>query len=228
MSVENGRADKVNRHILMVAVFFGAFAAQAADVTGNAGLVSQYVWRGISASDGKPALQGGVDAEWDSGWYAGGWGSNVDYAGQTGVELDLYGGWGGHTGDWNYSAGGTFYTFSDRVAEDFLELNLSGGWKWLTLDIAIGEYDSSDEYVFASLTGEYRNFYATLGHWDWDSDLPEGSYAELGYGNTLTINGTDLFDYNLAYIYSEDELLLPGEGNNTLVIGISKRFGLFN
>ena len=50
----------------------------------------------------------------------------------------------------------------------------------------------------------------------------------MGYGNTLTINGTNLFDYNLAYIYSEDELLLPGEGNNTLVIGISKSFGLFN
>ncbi len=224
----------MKKQILIAAALFGTFAAptQAADVTGNAGVVSQYVWRGIPSSDGKPALQGGVDAAWDSGWYAGGWGSNVDYAGQTGIEIDLYGGWGGSTGDWNYSVGGTFYTFTDRVAEDFLELNLSGGWKWLTLDIAIGEYDSSpsDEYVFASLTGEYQDFYATIGNWDWESDasLPDGYYLELGYTNTLTINGTDLFDYNLAYIYSEDELLLPGEGNNTLVIGISKSFGLFN
>lgn len=208
--------------------------ALAVDVDGNASLVSQYVWRGYPSSDEKAAVQGGVDATWDNGFYVGGWGSNAASPVQSGVEIDLYGGWGGETGDWNYGIGGTFYTFTDDVAEDFVELNLSGGWKWFTLDIAIGEYDSkpqSQDYVFASINGEYKGFYATFGNWDWDSQpdgLLDGGYFEGGYGNDLTVGETYLFDYNIAYIYSEKELLFAGQGKNRFVLGITRNFGIYS
>ena len=40
-------------------------------VTGNMSLVSQYIFRGLSQTNGGPALQGGLDYAHSSGFYAG-------------------------------------------------------------------------------------------------------------------------------------------------------------
>ena len=54
---------------------------QVGDFTfsGNAGIVTDYVYRGISQTDEGPAVQGGFDVGHSSGLYAGIWGSNVDF-----------------------------------------------------------------------------------------------------------------------------------------------------
>ena len=49
-------------------------------VTGNAGLFSDYRFRGISQTDKKPAFQGGFDIGHASGFYVGNWNSNIDSA----------------------------------------------------------------------------------------------------------------------------------------------------
>ena len=89
---------------------FAADAAPAPDLTVayNVGLYSQYIFRGMTQTDRKPALQGGVDLTHSSGFYLGAWGSNIDWLrssyGTTGtvndtyytkggnLEVDLYGG----------------------------------------------------------------------------------------------------------------------------------------
>src|SRR5688572_32533691 len=92
----------------------GAVAADAPpehNVTGNIGIFSQYIFRGLTQTDRKPALQGGFDYAHSSGLYAGTWGSNISwlkenasvagpppaYAGTYGqggsLELDFYGGY---------------------------------------------------------------------------------------------------------------------------------------
>lgn len=48
-------------------------------VTGNLGVVSQYVFRGLSQTDGKPAVQGGIDYVHSSGFYLGTWLSNISW-----------------------------------------------------------------------------------------------------------------------------------------------------
>jgi len=48
-------------------------------VTGNLGVVSQYVFRGLSQTDGKPAVQGGLDYVHSSGFYVGTWLSNISW-----------------------------------------------------------------------------------------------------------------------------------------------------
>ena len=48
--------------------------AQAADVTGYVVLTSDYVYRGVTYSDGHIAGQTGADIAFDSGAYAGVWG----------------------------------------------------------------------------------------------------------------------------------------------------------
>src|SRR5829696_3345373 len=47
--------------------------------SGNVGLYSQYVFRGISQTNEKPALQGGFDLAHKSGFYLGTWASNISW-----------------------------------------------------------------------------------------------------------------------------------------------------
>jgi uncharacterized protein (TIGR02001 family) len=223
---------------ILVAALLGAasFSAAAADYSANAGFVTNYVFRGVDASNGKAAAQGGLDAAWGNGLYAGTWGSTVDVGAapvdESGLEIDLYGGWAGEFGDFNLGVGGTYYTYTDNIVEDFLELNLSAGWKWFTLTINPGKYDSepdSQDYIFYSFEGELNGFSAVIGHWDWDDAVGaviDGSYFEVGYGDTLMINDIDLFDYSFSYIYAEKDLIANDQSSNTLVFGISKSFSL--
>src|SRR3569623_131194 len=82
----------------------------SADLTGNIGVFSKYVLRGMTnnAENDGAALQGGVDYTHASGIYLGYWGSNLDYASSptaTGFENDFYGGWSGKTGIFRDRAG---------------------------------------------------------------------------------------------------------------------------
>jgi len=90
----------------------------SADMTGNIGVFSKYVLRGITnnAENDGAALQGGFDYTHASGFYAGWWGSSLDYASaptQTGFENDFYGGWSGKTGDVSYSVGVIQYYYME-------------------------------------------------------------------------------------------------------------------
>jgi uncharacterized protein (TIGR02001 family) len=200
--------------------------ALAVDVTGNVGVVSQYIYRGIPQSDGKAAVQGGADAAWDNGLSAGTWFSSVDNGTDNGIEGDLYGGWGGTTGDFNYFVGGTYYTYTDNWDEDYAEINLRGGWKFLSLDVAVGEYDTdpTQDYTYAALKAEYNGFYGKVGNFSNDFD---GTYYEVGYANKFNVQDTYLFDYSIYYVYSDSDFP-AGESDNNLVLGVVRKFDLFS
>lgn len=72
--------------------------ASHADLAFNAGVVTDYRYRGVSQSQLKPALQGGVDYS-NGGFYLGAWGSTIKwvkkFGGDADVEIDLYGGYKG-------------------------------------------------------------------------------------------------------------------------------------
>src|SRR5256885_11310100 len=64
-------------------------------LTGNITLITDYRFRGISQTFGKPAFQGGFDYAHSSGFYLGNWDSNVaETAGYPAgnLEMDFYGG----------------------------------------------------------------------------------------------------------------------------------------
>lgn len=73
----------------------GVMTAQVAnaEVSFNAAVVSDYVWRGTTQTDKGFAIQGGADYTDKSGVYAGVWGSNVDFGGDDNIEYDLYAGY---------------------------------------------------------------------------------------------------------------------------------------
>lgn len=124
--------------------------ATAADsphtLTGNVGLFSQYIFRGLKQTNGEPAIQGGFDYSHASGFYLGVWGSNVSWLRDGGsynaggsAELDFYGGFRSSIGksDFTYDVGLLQYYYPGDVATGFvkadtLELYGALGWKWLS------------------------------------------------------------------------------------------------
>lgn len=62
----------------------------------NVGVFSQYVFRGLTQTNEKPALQGGFDLGHESGWYGGVWLSNISWisdatpTASASLEADIY------------------------------------------------------------------------------------------------------------------------------------------
>ena len=77
-------------------------------VTANVALVSNYLYRGISQTGGKPALQGGFDYAHASGFYAGVWGSSISWLSDAYTASAMANAPGGATAGANNS--GAFYT----------------------------------------------------------------------------------------------------------------------
>jgi len=216
-------------------------ALAGVDITANGGAVTQYIFRGVPQSDGKAAAQGGIDLE-ASGFYLGTWISQVDTGARTitgeipasGLEYDLYGGYAFDVNDFSFGIGATGYFYTDDFDETYAEVNLSAGWKFITIDYAIGEYDSSPteaDYTFGSITLDYNGFYGLVGSWGDDFN---GDYWEIGYGSTLTVADKDLFDYTFAIIRSDKDLSFKvgSDGNPTedtfFYAGVTKTFDLFS
>ncbi|SEQ04994.1 conserved hypothetical protein [Amphritea atlantica] len=91
------------------------FALQAqADVSATVTLVSDYVYNGVSNTDGDPTLQGSVDWFNDAGFYAGAWASGLDENAYSSaeVEIDYYAGYAGSINDdFGYDVGYAYYTY---------------------------------------------------------------------------------------------------------------------
>jgi uncharacterized protein (TIGR02001 family) len=135
---------------LLVPGLAAAQAAAPSPFTGNATLITDYRFRGISQTFGKWAFQGGFDYAHASGFYAGNWNSNVSSAaGYPGgnLEMDFYGGYKRAFGDFGIDAGLLYYYYPGTDARLLGTRNgktnsgtvyntegyLAGSWKWITL-----------------------------------------------------------------------------------------------
>lgn len=189
--------------------------AAAENFSANLGYNSEYIYRGIPQKTSSAFA--GLDWE-NKGFSLGAWTADVG----DGLEVDLYGAYGFEAGDWGFSVGGTYYTYTGDFDEDYLELNLGASWKFLSFDAAFGTYDTnpSQDYQFYSVTASHEGFYGKFGMFAGDFD---GNYYEAGYGNSLDVQDTYLFDYAVAAIHS-DSTLLGGDSDTNLVFTISRSF----
>jgi uncharacterized protein (TIGR02001 family) len=114
--------------------------------TGNVTLASEYLYRGIAQTRGKPAIQGGFDYAHSSGLYAGLWASSITWIGDAvpgasaGIEVDVYGGYkGAITEDFGYDVGVLTYNYpgtgkpTGNAKPDTTEIYGALSYKWLTL-----------------------------------------------------------------------------------------------
>jgi uncharacterized protein (TIGR02001 family) len=117
----------------------------------NVSLVSDYIYRGISQTDNKPAIQGGFDYSHSSGFYAGVWGSSISWIEDTtssfgsvnsSLELDTYFGLKGTlVQDTSFDVGFLRYNYPGTYPDGFTKADTNEiygaiGYKFLTAKLS--------------------------------------------------------------------------------------------
>jgi len=240
-----------------LAFLAGAGLAKAQDDTsddvftasGNVTLTTDYKFRGISQSNSDPAIQGGLDGNWSSGFYVGLWAASVDFESRAllpgsccdgSLELDYYAGWAGSIGDTgiDVDVGYAYYTYpADKNSDaNFGELYASGTWN----NLKLGVNYTTDYYLGSGETlytfGEYS---ATL---PWELALSlHGGYSFLTknggflssdkdgyYDYTVSLSkGIWGFDWTLAYTdadLDEDDLFGKDWGDSQVIFSVGRTF----
>ena len=185
--------------------------AVAAEFSGYLTLTTDYVWRGVTQSDGDPAAQLGGEVSFRSGIYGGVWGSTIDINNgpdrQRDTEVIYYLGYGldvsrqwtlglnaviytypGQTGtiDYNYEEYSVSINYDDRV---WLEYAYSPEYYGFDLE------SHNLELVTESPVGEHLIAGAAVGYSDFGGFLDD-SYAYWDLGVTWPINR---FSIDLRY-----------------------------
>jgi len=161
-------------------------------LTGNIGLFSQYIFRGLTQTNREPAVQGGFDFSHQSGFYLGNWNSNISWLtdskayASSSIEMDFYGGYRNTFGlfgeDFSYDIGTLYYAYPGNIttapplngqccaSANTWEGYFSLGWKWITF---------KNSFSLMSNTFGTRNSAGT-----WYGDL-SAAFPIADYGVTL-------------------------------------------
>jgi uncharacterized protein (TIGR02001 family) len=165
-----------------------------ASVSANVSFASDYIWRGMTQTDG-PAMSGGFDYEAESGFYAGIWGSNVNFNDGAGSELDYYFGYGFEVNGIGVDLGYVAFDYPENnTGLDFEEVVLGLSMGDLGLTFAMGQDGAPDyteiSYAFGPVGvsyGEYDdygdNFAISYGFTcgSYDCGLAYTDFSDKGY-----------------------------------------------
>ena len=175
-----------------------------ADISGNAAIASNYVWRGVSQTENQAAGQGGIDWGNDSGLYAGTWVSNVDFTaagGQKGYEMDVYAGFAGEAGSIGYDLGVITYQYPMEPQINFTEVYVSATASVVTVGAAFtvdaasandgAVFDAGDIYVNGSLdfTAGKSDVSVYAGAYMFDADGTAGELDYVHFGASVSKDG---------------------------------------
>ena len=190
-------------HWLASALLVTSGTSAATEASGYVALTTDYVFRGVTYSDGQPALQLGGDIAFESGVYIGAWASTVDIESPNGstqrdLQVDYYAGYAMPLSN-RFTVGGNIvlYTFPDSdgpVDYDYAEYSLSLNFDdrlWLEYAYAPDIFDFGAATHNYSLFGELplgQAFTADAGIGYYDlSELSDSGYTywELGIGRPV-------------------------------------------
>ena len=166
-----------------------------ADVSGYLGYTSDYMWRGVSQTMGKGAMQGNLMIE-KNGLYGGVWASQVDFGDEATYEMDFYGGYELWLSDkWSIDVGVLQYNWDkgyEDVEEAFVKVNLSG------LSVAYNvEMDNSDntfmEVGYTLPFIKWADVGINYGRFDEDNDFWKLSVGKM-LGNKWFVNAEVMDD----------------------------------
>lgn len=217
------------KRIALTAVLAAGVSAPAfADVSGNIGVFSEYMFRGVAQSTGA-AVQGGLDYTNSSGLYAGLWGSNVNStaggAVEASSELDLYGGFIVKAGDLAIDIGAIGYIYTEDK-EDSSASSANVDFVEGYLGLAFGPLAIKGYYTPDALgTGEeqiYTTATATVAMNDSTSVFVQAGYTDV---DTTAAKLTETYsDYSVGVSKS----LTDGMSFTLAAVGTSKRDTITN
>ena len=187
-------------------------------LSGNVALVSDYRFRGVSFSDGDPALQGGIDLAHSSGFYIGTWGSTISGGTQYGEpELDVYGGWSGDVADGvTFDIGLLYYIYpTENEFANLIGADTDYFEPYASIGTTLGPVGATLGVAYAwdqSALGDDDNFYIFTDFEAGIPDTPLTLSAHLGY--TDGVFATDLsgnsFDWGLGASWAVTDSLSLG------------------
>jgi uncharacterized protein (TIGR02001 family) len=170
-------------------------AAPESSLSFNAGVVTDYRYRGISQSRLKPAVQGGVDYADKSGFYVGAWGSSIkwikdagtltDTAGIKGsMEVDLYGGYKGAVGDVSYDVGFLRYEYVGNNLKNtgYANANTNEIYGAVTVGVVTAKYSHAVSNLFGNVDSKnsyYLDLSAALDLGEGYSLVPHVGYQKI-------------------------------------------------
>jgi uncharacterized protein (TIGR02001 family) len=177
----------------------------------NVGVVSDYLFRGVSQTHGDPAISAGVDYAFSNGFYVGAWASTItwvkDAYGDGDYEIDFYGGYKSAipNSDFTYDLGAIAYTYPGKGSAisgvnadpNTTEVYAALGYKWLTL-----------KYSYAVSS----HFIGWQGGPAFDQDTKGSNYLELnaaydlgdGWGLSGHVGHQKVKDFSNAAYASAD------------------------
>jgi uncharacterized protein (TIGR02001 family) len=168
---------------------------------------TDYVSRGISQTDNKPAVQGSFDYKHPSGAYLGIWGSNVDDSISKGdVEIDFYGGYCFElVNDLNLDASILYYYYpgdGSALRKSYVEGHLGADYTFR--DLPLSPKLSTHYYYSPDFSGEDGNAHYIYGRLGVSLPYEFTLYGLVGYqwvqgdkssGHENGENGKNGFDY---------------------------------
>ena len=197
-----------------------ASTATQAEVSYNAAVTSNYVWRGDAQGADTTALQGGVDYAHETGLAAGIWTSSL--AGDT--ETDYYASFAGEAGKLSYDLGVIAYDYNND-AGDFVEAYVSVGMA----DVSLSFYKKVDDSDDDKTTDDAS--YVSLGY---SLGLDDDLGLDLAVGQTFDADNTDsdadkydllvsvtksLPEFDFSFTATDKE-----DGENEFFITVAKSF----
>lgn len=221
-------------------------------LAGNAGLFSDYRFRGYSQTGFKPAFQGGFDFAHSSGFYVGNWNSNVEQNLYTGasLEMDFYGGYKMDVGPVGLDFGYLYYyypnsgkTGSPKIKNGEVYVGASAGpvsaklYYAHTRFFSLGEGTGVDTKgsIYLDVSGSYEvvKSLTVLGHVGWQKvknakalGLPADNVYDFKAGVSYDLSGWALGAAVIATSKKEEFLTATGDkaGKPTVVVSVSKTF----
>ncbi len=172
-------------------------------LSANVGLYGQYVFRGITYTNERPALQGGFDYAHSSGLFAGVWASNVDKNALYGntLEIDVYGGYAHQfTSGIGINVGFLQFYYPDNEkiggeSANTTELNAAVSWKWFTLkyNYAVSDFFGLNNKSLGDGHGDSKG----SDYWEaaFNYTLPYDINLVLHAGHQ-SVEGRDIADYS--------------------------------
>jgi uncharacterized protein (TIGR02001 family) len=200
----------------LMAASLGTMSLALADsphsFSANIGVASNYVWRGVTQTDDKPSVSGGLDYAHSSGFSAGTWVSNVDFGTDANYELDLYAGYDFDLGNEDVSLGlnTIFYAYPDEDGNtNFWEIGISGGYKWFSAGIQYTVWNGSGNDGGYFTDGDIYYF----GAFDYTLPYDFGLNLHGGYYDFSndTAPGVEVADPMVGVDGDNNIVVLPGE-----------------
>lgn len=197
----------MRRHCLILTALVLGQGVSAAEFGGYAALTTDYVKRGVTQSDGNPALQLGGDVSFANGFFLGAWGSTTDINNGPGRqrdhEVNYYFGYAADvTKSWRLSANTVAYVYpgqSGSINYNYREYSISGNYDdrlWLEFSYSPDLYHTGASSTNVDLFAEWPlnsvwSIGAGAGRYD-TSNLTGSAYQYWQLGITASFKWADV------------------------------------